>query len=353
LVHARSGLELRDVHLRYGSAHALRGVSLKVDPGEFVALLGPSGCGKTSLLRSIAGFSHPQNGHILIGPKDVVTVPPRDRNIGLVFQSYALFPHMNALDNVRFGLETRRVPDKEARDRARATLDLVGLAGFDDRRPAQLSGGQQQRVALARAIVIEPDILLLDEPLAALDKQLRVQMQTELKSLQRKLGVTTVFVTHDQEEALAMADRIVVMRDGRIEQVAPPMRLFAEPTNSWVGEFVGAGNILGGEIVAGDSGSAIAVAPNWRIPLPEAATSSADKVLFVRTEKVGLRAPVDGECSLKVVAHRFLGVHVEVHLEYPGGTLRALLPPEKAAQYPPNSHAVAVIDPRDCRLLSR
>jgi len=349
----RSGLELKDVHLRYGDAYALRGIALNVEPGEFVALLGPSGCGKTSLLRSIAGFSHPQSGQILIGSRDIVSIPPRDRNIGLVFQSYALFPHMTALENVCFGLETRKVSGSESQKRARAALDLVGLSGFDDRRPSQLSGGQQQRVALARAIVIEPDILLLDEPLAALDRQLRVQMQTELKSLQRTLGVTTVFVTHDQEEALAMADRIVVMRDGRIEQVAPPMQLFSEPANAWVGEFVGAGNILSGQIVESGSGTAIAINPDWRISIPEGAPPGSDKVLFIRAEKVGLRAPADGEYRLKVIAHRFLGIHIEVHVEYPGGTLRALLPPEKAAQFPSSSYVVPVIEPRECRLLSR
>ncbi|MCA3247998.1 MAG: ABC transporter ATP-binding protein [Azospirillum sp.] len=353
MITARGGLELKDVHLRYGDAHALRGISLRVDPGEFVALLGPSGCGKTTLLRSVAGFAHPQSGHIYIGSKDVVSVPPRERNIGLVFQSYALFPHLTALENVCFGLETRGVNVAAARSRANAALELVGLTGFHGRRPIQLSGGQQQRVALARAIVIEPDILLLDEPLAALDRQLRVQMQTELKSLQRKLGVTTVFVTHDQEEALAMADRIVVMRDGRIEQVAPPMQLFAEPSNAWVGEFVGAGNILSGEIVVDDLGPTIMVAPNWRIRLPNGAKPDAGKALFVRAEKIGLRAPLDGECTLRVLAHRFLGVHIEVHLDFSGGTLRALLPPEKAALYPPNSHVAAVIDPGDCRLLTR
>ena len=239
---------------------ALKGIDLAVAKGEFVALLGPSGCGKTSLLRTIAGFVQPQRGAVRLNGRDVAGLPPRQRNIGIVFQSYALFPHMTVLQNVLFGLECRRVRKAAAASRAAQALELVGLTTFADRRPKQLSGGQQQRVALARAIVIEPDLLLLDEPLGALDKQLRVQMQTELKALQRRLGVTAVFVTHDQEEAMSMADRIVVMRDGTIAQTAAPETLFASPNSAWVCEFVGAGNLAaradqcGGRGPAADAG---------------------------------------------------------------------------------------------------
>ncbi|NDH53322.1 MAG: aminotransferase class III-fold pyridoxal phosphate-dependent enzyme [Betaproteobacteria bacterium] len=207
-------LEIDGLHLSYGGFMALKEISLKVARGEFVALLGPSGCGKTSLLRAIAGFVHPQQGSVRLNGHDVAKLLPRQRNIGLVFQSYALFPHMSVIDNVRFGLECRNVPKAASIERAQAAMALVGLETFADRMPKQLSGGQQQRVALARALVIEPDLLLLDEPLGALDKRLRVQMQTELKALQRRLGVTAVFVTHDQEEAMSMADRIVVMAKG-------------------------------------------------------------------------------------------------------------------------------------------
>jgi ABC-type Fe3+/spermidine/putrescine transport system ATPase subunit len=340
-------LAIQDVHLRYGAVAALKGICLSVRRGEFVALLGPSGCGKTSLLRIVAGFIQPEQGSVWLGGRDVAALPPRERNIGIVFQSYALFPHMSVLDNVLFGLECRKVPRAEAAERACQALGLVGLAGMADRRPKQLSGGQQQRVALARATVIEPDLLLLDEPLGALDKQLRVQMQTELKSLQRRLGVTAVFVTHDQEEAMSMADRIVVMRDGQIGQVDTPERLFSAPASAWICDFIGAGNLVRGPLRTGPDGAAlIELAPGSSV----VAHGSGD-LIQVPFDQVRLAACPPGS-GLVVTARRFLGAAVELHLAYAGGIIRAHLPPDQAAAYPVGAHAQVSAGPGGCRLLA-
>ena len=342
-------LAVAAVHLRYGSFAALKGINLEVARGEFVALLGPSGCGKTSLLRVIAGFVPPNQGHIRLNGADVAAIPPRARNIGIVFQSYALFPHMTVLDNVLFGLECRKVPKAAAAARARDAIELVGLAPLAARRPKQLSGGQQQRVALARALVIEPDLLLLDEPLGALDKQLRVQMQTELKSLQRRLGVTAVFVTHDQEEAMSMADRIVVMREGRIEQVDTPEQLFAAPASAWVCDFIGAGNLVRGPLQPGPDGHpCLELAPGS--PIRAIGIPSAEAVIQVPFDQLRL-LPCAGPEGLAVTARRFLGSAVELHLTHPGGVIRAHLPPADAAAYPIGARAHVSAGPAGCRLI--
>jgi ABC-type Fe3+/spermidine/putrescine transport system ATPase subunit len=227
-----------------GRVRAVDDVSLQVKPGEFFSLLGPSGCGKTTTLRMIAGFETVDAGHIQVGNRDVTDVPVHKRDMGMVFQSYALFPHRTVAENVAFGLRMRKVPKAEIAERVRAALALVALTGLEDRRPGQLSGGQQQRVALARAIVIKPPVLLCDEPLGALDRKLRQQMQFELKQLQKELGVTLVFVTHDQEEALAMSDRIAVMNAGRIEQVGTPAEIYDRPRTRFVADFIGEINLI-------------------------------------------------------------------------------------------------------------
>ncbi len=239
-------VECRGIGLSYGTTAVLKDVTLAIEPGEFFALLGPSGSGKSTLLRLIAGFNRHDRGQLLVDGRDITGVPPHARNIGMVFQSYALWPHLTVYDNVAFGLVERRLPRAEIRRRADAALELVGLAEFAARRPHQLSGGQQQRVALARTIVIEPQVLLLDEPLSNLDKKLRVQMRQELLALQRKLGITTIFVTHDQEEAMTTADRMAVLDAGRVQQVGTPAELFDNPANRFVAEFVGTTNFLSG-----------------------------------------------------------------------------------------------------------
>jgi len=237
-------VEAQGIRLSYGETPVLRDVSVTVEPGEFFALLGPSGSGKSTLLRLIAGFAQAQAGRIVIAGRDVTTVPPWERDVGLVFQSYALWPHMNVERNVAFGLEERRLPRDEVKRRALAALELVGLAGFEKRRPSQLSGGQQQRVALARTLAIEPKVLLLDEPLSNLDARLRVQMRRELRAMQERLGITTIFVTHDQEEALTMCDRIAVLDQGVVQQVGSPRELFDQPANRFVAQFVGSVNLV-------------------------------------------------------------------------------------------------------------
>jgi len=244
-------VDIRNVALAYGSNVVLRDVSLAIAPGEFFALLGPSGSGKTTLLRLIAGFNQHQGGEVRIGDRDVAGVPPWERDVGMVFQSYALWLDMSGERNVAFGLEGRKFPRAEIRAKVAQALELVGLADLGERRPGQLSGGQQQRVALARTLVIEPQVLLLDEPLSNLDAKLRVHTRQELRRLQRRLGVTTVFVTHDQEEALTTCDRVAVMDQGVIQQVGTPMELFDHPVNRFVAGFVGSANVWphgGGEV---------------------------------------------------------------------------------------------------------
>ncbi len=242
----KAGIRIEDLHLSFGDTKVLQGIDMVIEPGEFFAFLGPSGSGKSTLLRAIAGFGPTPRGRILIGDRDVAELPPWKRNVGMVFQSYALWPHMSVRKNVAFGLEERKVPKQEIEAKVESALETVGLLHLADRMPAQLSGGQQQRVALARTIAIEPQVLLLDEPLSNLDAALRVQMRRELLSLQRKLGLTTIFVTHDQEEANTTSDRMAVLDKGVIQQIGTPQELYDEPANSFVAGFLGTANILEG-----------------------------------------------------------------------------------------------------------
>ena len=244
-------VELVGVVKNFGAHRALDSIDLTVRPGEFVALLGPSGCGKTTALRALSGLELVDGGSILIDGVDVAAVPTNKRDIGMVFQSYSLFPHMTALQNVEFGLRMRKVPANERQPRALEALEMVGLTRFAERFAHQLSGGQQQRVSLARALVTRPRVLLLDEPLSALDAKVRVQLRDEIRRIQTELGITTVFVTHDQEEALAVADRVAVMRDGAIEQIGTPEELYATPATPFVADFVGLSNRVAAELVGG------------------------------------------------------------------------------------------------------
>ncbi|HET6237887.1 MAG TPA: ABC transporter ATP-binding protein [Acetobacteraceae bacterium] len=241
-------VELRDIAKRYGEAAAVERVSLTVAPGELVSLLGPSGCGKTTTLRIVAGFVQPDHGTVLLKNADVTDVPPNKRDVGMLFQNYALFPHLTAADNVAFGLRMRRVPRPERRRRVEQALDLVRLRDFTDRYPRQMSGGQQQRVALARAVVIHPSVLLLDEPLSNLDAKLRQDLRAEIRQLQQTLRITTIFVTHDQEEALTMSDRLVVMNHGRVEQIGSPADIYRAPRTLFVAQFIGETNIIAGRL---------------------------------------------------------------------------------------------------------
>jgi spermidine/putrescine ABC transporter ATP-binding subunit len=287
-----------------GGVVAVAGVELTVEPGEFFSLLGPSGCGKTTTLRMIAGFEEPDEGRIVIGGRDLTHVPVHHRDMGMVFQSYALFPHRTVAENVAFGLRMRKVAKPEADARVAAALAQVKLEGYEERRPAELSGGQQQRVALARAIVIRPPVLLCDEPLGALDRKLRQAMQVELKELQRALGVTLVFVTHDQEEALAMSDRIGVMNSGRLEQVGAPAEIYDRPRTRFVAEFIGEINLIEGTVSCGR----FAAADGRGLPAPAAGDGPA--ALALRPEKLRIVAPGTGIIDGVVSDASFLGDQV-------------------------------------------
>ena len=248
-----SFLTLEDVVVGYEKNRPiLTGFNLTIEQGELVSLLGPSGCGKTTTLRTVAGFLEPTQGRVILGTEDYTHRPPHKRNIGLVFQNYALFPHLNVFRNVAFGLRMRRRPRAEVRERVMAALERVGMTGFEDRLPAQLSGGQQQRIALARAIVIEPDLLLLDEPLSNLDAKLRVEMRAELRRLQKQLGITMLYVTHDQAEALSLSDRVIVMNEGEIEQTGEPRNIYHRPQTTFVAHFMGFDNYFMGRVTGVD-----------------------------------------------------------------------------------------------------
>ncbi|HEV8488176.1 MAG TPA: ABC transporter ATP-binding protein [Candidatus Limnocylindrales bacterium] len=247
-------LELSGIQKRFGDTVAVEDFNLSADRGEFVSFLGPSGCGKTTTLRMIAGFEQPTAGSIVVDGKEITRRPPNQRNVGMVFQAYALFPNMTVADNIGFGLKVRKRPAAAVRQRVDELLDLIGLPGRGSRYPYQLSGGQQQRVALARALAIEPQVLLLDEPLSALDAKIRVALRKEIRSIQRQLGITTVYVTHDQEEALSLSDRVVVMSDGRIEQIGTPAEIYNFPATSFVASFVGTLNLLPAQVVDAGAG---------------------------------------------------------------------------------------------------
>ena len=252
--HNSVGIEIENVGLSFGETEVLKGVSLSIAPGEFFAFLGPSGSGKSTLLRAIAGFGPTPSGRILIGGRNVTTLPPWQRNVGMVFQNYALWPHMTVQENVAFGLQERKVAKTEIVKRVKQALELVDLQHLAERRPSELSGGQQQRIALARTVVVEPKVLLLDEPLSNLDANLRVQMRRDILKLQRELGLTTIFVTHDQEEANTTADRMAVLNNGVIQQVGKPIQLYDAPINRFVANFIGSANILDGSITVAEEG---------------------------------------------------------------------------------------------------
>jgi putative spermidine/putrescine transport system ATP-binding protein len=292
-------VDLIDVVKDYSGQRALAGVNLAIKPGEFVALLGPSGCGKTTALRTLAGLEQADGGSILIDGKDVVDVPVNKRDIGMVFQSYSLFPHMTVQENVEFGLRMRKVAAGERRARAEESLELVGLGRLAGRYAHQLSGGQQQRVALARALVTRPRVLLLDEPLSALDAKVRVQLRDEIRRIQTDLGITTLFVTHDQEEALAVADRVAVMRDGNIEQIGTPEELYTAPVSSFVANFVGLSN----QIPATVTGN-IVVIHGEELNLINEPQPDGPVTVFVRPEDIVLGS---GGIPATVVASSFLG----------------------------------------------
>ncbi|MBI3434545.1 MAG: ABC transporter ATP-binding protein [Proteobacteria bacterium] len=305
---------------RFGDVVALNDVSLAIRRGELMTLLGPSGCGKTTLLNLVAGFFSPDAGQVLIGDELVNNVATYKREIGMMFQNYALFPHMTVAANVGYGLKMRRLPRADIERRVGDVLALVKLAGLQERKPRQLSGGQQQRVALARALVINPRVLLLDEPFSALDKNLRASMQVELREIQRTLGVTTIFVTHDQSEALSLSDRIAVMLEGRVRQVGAPAEIYAQPCERFVASFVGDANVLRGRLDRVAGGEAIVALGDARVKVsavPLTGLASAAAVdLFVRPEQMQV-SDAPGPCASvgTVAAQIYQGGHVDLYLD--------------------------------------
>jgi iron(III) transport system ATP-binding protein len=301
------GVRVEGVDLSYGTNRVLKDVSLAVEPGEFFAFLGPSGCGKTTLLRLIAGFAQADQGRVLVGGKDISRLPPWKRDVGMVFQSYALWPHMTVRRNVAFGLEERRLPRAEIEGRVSEALGLVGLGHLADRRPSELSGGQQQRVAVARTVAVRPKVLLLDEPLSNLDAKLRVQVRRELRDLQRRLGITTIFVTHDQEEANTICDRIAVMNDGVVQQVGTPMALYERPANLFVASFLGTANILRGEVAGSGRDKAFRIAGGCLLPIPDGVEIAPGSSLVFRPQDTALDAAGSGALSGTIHHREFLG----------------------------------------------
>ena len=313
-------IRLHEVLKRFGATTAVDRVSLEIGDGELFTLLGPSGCGKTTLLRMIAGFAEPDGGEIHFGPRRVDGMPAYERNIGMVFQNYALWPHMTVRGNVTYGLRLRKLPAAEIGRRLVAGLAKVNLTGLEDRYPGQLSGGQQQRVALARALVLNPDILLLDEPLSNLDAKIRVQVRGEIRTLQKELGITTVYVTHDQEEALSLSDRVAVMRDGRVQQVAPPKALYERPANRFVADFVGTNNFIPGVVKEHADAHALVDTPLGLIRARSGTVAVGDRcVLAVRPENAALATNADNVVDGRIALAAYLGNTLRYDVETAAG----------------------------------
>jgi spermidine/putrescine ABC transporter ATP-binding subunit len=316
-------VRVEGVTKRFGSVTALNEAQLEIAQGEFMTLLGPSGCGKTTLLNLVAGFLEPDEGDIFVGGARVTDIPPYQRNIGMVFQNYALFPHMDVARNIAYGLRMRGLPRRDIALRVAEALEIVKLSGYEGRRPRELSGGQQQRVALARAIVINPSVLLLDEPLSALDKNLRASMQIELKEIQRRLGITTIFVTHDQSEALSLSDRIAVMSHGEIQQLGSPEEIYRQPKTRFVASFVGDINHIEGRLERTENSTVVIALPGAKITVPLSALRgppgrSSVVDVFVRAEHLKVADAADREALTGTVEHHvYQGSHVDMYVASP------------------------------------
>jgi putative spermidine/putrescine transport system ATP-binding protein len=320
-------LELQGLHKRFGEVVALKSLDLKVGSGEFISLLGPSGCGKTTALRIVAGFEQQDDGRVLIAGKDITNVPANRRDMGMVFQAYSLFPNMTARDNVAFGLRVRHVARGQQLSRAAELLEMVGLAAAMNRYPHQLSGGQQQRVALARALAIEPSVLLLDEPLSALDAKVRVQLREEIRRIQTRLGITTLYVTHDQEEALSVSDRVVVLSLGQIEQVGTPAEIYGDPRTVFVAQFVGTMNRIAGRVASNGRGMVETDGAVLRADSARSWQNGARVLMLIRPESITLdrlddAAPLSEDTiEGRVRAHTFLGAVTRMAVTSPVGEM--------------------------------
>ena len=344
-----TGVTLRDVSVAFGDVSALSDVSIAVEDGEFFTLVGPSGCGKTTLLRTIAGFESPEVGVVEIGDT-VTTAPPEERNVGVVFQNYALFPHMSVHENVAYGLRYRDPPGAVSTDkRVRDLLSLVDMEGMGDREPTALSGGQQQRVALARALAPGPDVLLLDEPLSALDARLRERLRLVVRDIQRELSITTVYVTHDQAEALAISDRVAVLADGRVEQIGTPETVYRRPATRFVAEFVGDNNVLEGELIGRDPPRVqVGKSPDEVVlPLEEVPSGAREVTVSIRPEAVSVGPSAPVSLSATVATTEFLGDAYRVHCEWQGRELLV----KSTADEAPSGRISLGFDPADVRIL--
>ena len=342
-----SGLVIKDVTKQFGTFAAVDAVDLSVPHGTFVCLLGPSGCGKTTLLRMVAGLEEPTVGKILLDDADITEVPTHKRNLGMVFQSLALFPHLTVGENIAYPLRIRRVGREEQRKRTEELLKLIHLPGFADRPVSKLSGGQRQRVAIARALALSPRLFLLDEPLSALDAKLREAMQVELRQLQQKLGITTIVVTHDQREAMTMADLVVVMGDGKIRQAAPPVEIYRKPADAFVADFIGMTNLL--DLNVDSTGRASVLGQ----VIPELATPAgmSKGMISVRPEDVQLTAPGAGGISGTVTFVRDLGGTIETFVEAGGKTIVAVSTPRERRAVTAGASVGIVLPPESCVVL--
>jgi len=321
-----AAVEFTKVSRRFGPVVAVDTISFRVEPGTLVTLLGPSGCGKTTTLRMIAGLEMPSDGTIRIGERDVTRVSAAERDVSMVFQSYALFPHMNVLENVGYGLAASSMTRAQRDEKARAFLRKVGLEGYEQRQIGALSGGQQQRVALARALVLEPQVLLFDEPLSNLDAKLRRRMRDEIRDLQRELGITAVYVTHDQEEAMAVSDRIVVMKDGHIAQMGTPDELYEAPVDRFVADFIGGANLIDVEIAQVESETARVPVGATTLSLPARGLPAGPATLAIRYAAVRLQAGGTGALTGTVRKATYLGSHREFTIDSPIGELFVIEP---------------------------
>jgi spermidine/putrescine transport system ATP-binding protein len=349
-------VRLAGVCKRYDGAAAVERLDLEIGAGEFLVLLGPSGSGKTTILSMIGGFAAPTEGRVLIGGEDVTELPPAKRPTATVFQDYALFPHMSVRSNVAFGLAMRKVPKPERQRRAEEMLKLVGLEGFGGRGVHQLSGGQRQRVALARAIAVEPKVLLLDEPLGALDLALRRQMQEELVRIQKRLGTTFVHVTHDQEEAMSIADRVVVMNRGRVEDIGPPSRVYLRPASLFTAAFMGESNILPGVIVEATANAAWIKTGVGTLTVPMRATVGASVTLSIRPEQLHLGRPPDGALPLgsgRISETSFQGTHARARVRLEASGTELLLRAPATATLAVGDAVELSVRPADVVMLDR
>ena len=316
-----ASVQFRNVTKRYGNVTAVDNVSFTIEPGQLVTLLGPSGCGKTTTLRMIAGLEMASEGQILIGERDVTNLSAADRDVSMVFQSYALFPHMSVLENVAYGPSVQGVPKKDAYEMAMEKLSLIGLKGLEKRAPSELSGGQQQRVAVARALVLEPQVLLFDEPLSNLDAKLRRRVREDIRELQQNLNLTVAYVTHDQEEALAVSDHIIVMSNARIAQTGTPRELYEEPANLFVADFIGDANIISGELVSVAGPTAQVKVGDVSLQLPHRSVAQGAVKLAVRPDAILLDESASGGLTGTIQKASYLGTQVEYEVESPIGGL--------------------------------